>query len=73
MATFSTGQQAGRPAAAVIQTILLSCVFAVQFFQDQGCDMEEMTCERHDELASRTQFVTHTIGRVLGAMDLSVR
>jgi arogenate dehydrogenase (NADP+), plant len=45
----------------------------VQFFQDQGCDMEEMTCERHDELASRTQFVTHTIGRVLGAMDLSVR
>lgn len=35
--------------------------------------MEEMTCERHDELASRTQFVTHTIGRVLGAMDLSVR
>jgi arogenate dehydrogenase (NADP+), plant len=35
--------------------------------------MEEMSCERHDELASRTQFVTHTIGRVLGAMDLSVR
>lgn len=34
--------------------------------------MEEMSCERHDELASRTQFVTHTIGRVLGAMDLQV-
>ena len=34
--------------------------------------MEEMTCEKHDELASRTQFITHTIGRVLGAMDLQV-
>lgn len=32
--------------------------------------MEEMSCEKHDELASRTQFITHTIGRVLGAMDL---
>ncbi len=35
--------------------------------------MKEMTCAHHDSLASRTQFVTHTIGRVLGAMDLEVR
>lgn len=47
-------------------------LFCTQFFQNQGCDMEEMSCEKHDELASRTQFITHTIGRVLGAMDLTV-
>lgn len=44
----------------------------VQFFNAAGCDMKEMTCAHHDSLASRTQFVTHTIGRVLGAMDLEV-
>lgn len=44
-----------------------------QFFNAAGCDMKEMTCAHHDSLASRTQFVTHTIGRVLGAMDLEVR
>ncbi len=47
-------------------------LLCTQFFQNQGCDMEEMSCEKHDELASRTQFITHTIGRVLGAMDLTV-
>lgn len=42
----------------------------LQFFEGQGCNMKEMTCGKHDALASRTQFVTHTIGRVLGAMEL---
>jgi arogenate dehydrogenase (NADP+) len=32
--------------------------------------MVEMTCEEHDRQAASTQFVTHTVGRVLGAMQL---
>jgi arogenate dehydrogenase (NADP+) len=32
--------------------------------------MVEMTCEEHDRQAASTQFITHTVGRVLGAMDL---
>ncbi len=30
-----------------------------------------MTCEEHDRQAASTQFVTHTVGRMLGAMNLT--
>lgn len=33
--------------------------------------MVEMTCEEHDRKAASTQFITHTVGRMLGAMDLT--
>ncbi len=42
----------------------------MQFFAEQGCRMVEMTCEEHDRLAAGTQFITHTVGRVLGEMSL---
>lgn len=32
--------------------------------------MVEMGCEEHDRQAASTQFITHTVGRVLGAMEL---
>lgn len=32
--------------------------------------MLEMTCEEHDKLAARSQFLTHTIGRILSEMDV---
>ena len=35
--------------------------------------MVEMTCEEHDRQAASTQFITHTVGRILGTMDLQVR
>ncbi|KAF8055326.1 TYRAAT2 [Scenedesmus sp. PABB004] len=40
------------------------------FFRGQGCRMVEMSCEEHDRQAASTQFVTHTVGRMLGAMEL---
>jgi len=42
----------------------------LQFFADEGCRMVEMSCEEHDRQAASTQFVTHTVGRMLGAMEL---
>lgn len=33
--------------------------------------MVEMSCEEHDRQAASTQFVTHTVGRMLGAMELA--
>lgn len=33
--------------------------------------MVEMTCEEHDRQAASTQFVTHTVGRMLGTMQLA--
>ena len=32
--------------------------------------MVEMGCAEHDQLAASTQFMTHTVGRVLGEMQL---
>ena len=32
--------------------------------------MVEMSCEEHDRLAAGTQFITHSVGRVLGEMGL---
>lgn len=43
----------------------------LKFFENEGCRMVEMTCEEHDRLAASTQFLTHTVGRTLGSMDLS--
>ncbi|KAL4431139.1 hypothetical protein ABPG75_006395 [Micractinium tetrahymenae] len=42
----------------------------LQFFEREGCNMVEMSCEEHDQLAASTQFITHTVGRMLGAMQL---
>jgi arogenate dehydrogenase (NADP+), plant len=42
----------------------------VQIFRSEGCNMVEMSCEQHDQLAANTQFITHTVGRILGAMNL---
>ena len=32
--------------------------------------MVEMSCEEHDQQAANTQFITHTVGRVLNDMDV---
>ena len=54
------------PSAAAVATD----VAVLQIFQSEGCNMVEMTCEAHDQLAANTQFVTHTVGRVLGSMGM---
>ena len=49
---------------------MLSHTARMQFFEREGCKMVEMSCEEHDRQAASTQFITHTVGRVLGAMEL---
>merc|ERR1719298_80196 len=39
-------------------------------FEAEGCDMVPMTCEEHDRHAAPSQFITHTVGRMLGRLDL---
>ena len=46
------------------------CQTFLEFFEREGCNMVEMTCEQHDKAAASTQFITHTVGRMLGAMEL---
>ncbi|KAL8050108.1 hypothetical protein ABFX02_06G061700 [Erythranthe guttata] len=47
-----------------------TCSRFLQIFASEGCKMMEMTCEEHDELSARSQFVTHTVGRVLAEMEI---
>ncbi|KAL3524022.1 hypothetical protein ACH5RR_016856 [Cinchona calisaya] len=46
------------------------CSRFLHIFASEGCKMLEMTCEEHDKLAARSQFLTHTIGRVLAEMQI---
>ncbi|XP_068660566.1 arogenate dehydrogenase 2, chloroplastic-like [Aristolochia californica] len=46
------------------------CDRFLQIFAQEGCDMKEMTCEEHDRYAAGSQFITHTVGRMLGKLGL---
>ncbi|KAJ1690968.1 hypothetical protein LUZ63_015123 [Rhynchospora breviuscula] len=46
------------------------CTQFLDIFEQEGCQMVEMTCEEHDRHAAGSQFITHTIGRVLSHLSL---
>ena len=46
------------------------CEDFVRWWAQQGCRMEDMTCELHDTCAAGSQFVTHFTGRVLDQLHL---
>lgn len=46
------------------------CERFLDIFEREGCRMVEMTCVEHDANAAETQFLTHTVGRLLNILDL---
>ncbi|XP_068653381.1 arogenate dehydrogenase 2, chloroplastic-like [Aristolochia californica] len=46
------------------------CDKFLKIFAQEGCDMKEMRCEEHDKYAAGSQFITHTVGRMLGKLRL---
>ncbi|KAF3333301.1 arogenate dehydrogenase 2 [Carex littledalei] len=46
------------------------CTQFLNIFEQEGCRMVEMSCEEHDRHAAGSQFITHTIGRVLSHLNL---
>lgn len=46
------------------------CHRYLDIFQSEGCVMVEMSCEEHDKIAAKSQFLTHTIGRILAEMEI---
>ncbi|KAK1612061.1 hypothetical protein QYE76_035734 [Lolium multiflorum] len=42
----------------------------LDIFAREGCTMVNMSCTEHDELAAATQFLTHTVGRMLALLGL---
>ncbi|KAK4777975.1 hypothetical protein SAY87_018162 [Trapa incisa] len=46
------------------------CDKFIDVFAQEGCKMEEMSCAEHDRHAAGSQFITHTVGRVLEKLKL---
>ncbi|PQP97404.1 arogenate dehydrogenase 1 chloroplastic [Prunus yedoensis var. nudiflora] len=46
------------------------CDKLLNIFEKEGCRMVEMSCAEHDKYAAGSQFMTHTLGRVLGMLKL---
>eukprot|EP00246_Nothoceros_aenigmaticus_P018320 TRINITY_DN953_c0_g1_i1.p1 TRINITY_DN953_c0_g1~~TRINITY_DN953_c0_g1_i1.p1 ORF type:complete len:440 (-),score=50.20 TRINITY_DN953_c0_g1_i1:952-2271(-) len=46
------------------------CDKFLKVFENEGCRMVEMSCSEHDRFAAGSQFITHTVGRVLGKLAL---
>lgn len=46
------------------------CDRFLDIFQREGCRMVEMSCAEHDANAAESQFLTHTVGRLLAKLDL---
>ncbi|KAK7264855.1 hypothetical protein RJT34_32468 [Clitoria ternatea] len=46
------------------------CEKFLDVFSREGCRMVEMSCSDHDRFAAGSQFITHTVGRVLEMLML---
>lgn len=46
------------------------CEKFLNLFSSEGCKMVEMSCTEHDMHAAGSQFITHTVGRVLEKLKL---
>lgn len=46
------------------------CERFLDIFSREGCRMVEMSCTEHDRYAAESQFITHTVGRMLGGLGL---
>jgi len=46
------------------------CYRFLNIFAKEGCRMVEMSCAEHDRYAAESQFTTHTVGRMLGKLNL---
>lgn len=44
----------------------------LSIWEEEGCRMVPMSCKAHDEYAANSQFITHLMGRILGAQGLSM-
>jgi prephenate dehydrogenase len=42
----------------------------LSIWEEEGCNMIPMSCKEHDEFTANSQFVTHLMGRILGAQGL---
>jgi hypothetical protein len=51
--------------------IIIRCDRFLNIWESERCKMIEMSCEKHDEYAANSQFITHLTGRILWQQNLS--
>ncbi|CAJ1912796.1 unnamed protein product [Cylindrotheca closterium] len=44
----------------------------LSIWEEEGCRMVPMSCQAHDAYAANSQFITHLMGRILGAQGLQM-
>lgn len=49
---------------------ILLCDNFLNMFEKEGCRMVEISCAEHDKYVAGSQFITQTVGRVLGVLTL---
>jgi prephenate dehydrogenase len=42
----------------------------LSIWEEEGCHMVPMSCQKHDTFAANSQFITHLMGRILGSQGL---
>jgi prephenate dehydrogenase len=42
----------------------------LSIWEEEGCNMIPLSCANHDAYAANSQFITHLMGRILGAQGL---
>jgi arogenate dehydrogenase (NADP+) len=42
----------------------------LSIWEEEGCNMTPLSCANHDAYAANSQFITHLMGRILGAQGL---
>lgn len=42
----------------------------LSIWEEEGCEMVSMSCKDHDGFTANSQFITHLMGRILGAQGL---
>ncbi|KAF3791802.1 Arogenate dehydrogenase 2 [Nymphaea thermarum] len=60
----------GLTTVSIVILALEDVLLIYDLHASQGCRMVEMTCEEHDRHAAGSQFITHTIGRILSYLNL---
>jgi len=43
----------------------------LSIWEEEGCNMIPMSCKQHDNYSSRSQFITHLMGRILAKQGLT--
>lgn len=43
----------------------------LSIWEEEGCRMVPLSCKEHDSYAANSQFITHLMGRILGAQGLA--